>query len=54
MTYGRSQPSSWVGGAAILKRHVVPQDGLFRAIYLTDVHANAAGFERIVGQMSKR
>lgn len=42
------------GGAAILKRHVGPQDGLFRAVYLTDVHANAAGFERIVGQMSKR
>lgn len=42
------------GGAAIVKRHVKPQDGIFRAIYLLDVHANAAGFERIVGQMSKR
>ena len=42
------------GGSAILKRHVGLQDGLFRAIYLTDVHANAAGYERIVGQMSKR
>ena len=29
------------GGASILKRHVTPQDGLCRQIYLTDVHANA-------------
>ena len=28
------------GGASILKRHVTPQDGLCRQIYLTDVHAN--------------
>lgn len=42
------------GGAAILKRHVKPQDGLCRAFYLTDVHANAAGYERLVGQMSKQ
>ncbi|MDD3363296.1 MAG: ParM/StbA family protein [Hespellia sp.] len=40
------------GGAAILKRHVRPQDGLCRQIYLTDIHANASGYERIVGQMS--
>lgn len=39
------------GGASILKRHVIPQDGLCRQIYLTDVHANASGYERIVGQM---
>ena len=39
------------GGASILKRHVTPQDGLCRQIYLTDVHANASGYERIVGQM---
>ena len=39
------------GGASILKRHVAPQDGLCRQIYLTDVHANASGYERIVGQM---
>lgn len=42
------------GGAAILKRHVTPQDGLCRPIFLTDVHVNAMGYERIVGQMSKR
>jgi plasmid segregation protein ParM len=42
------------GGAAIVKRHVTPQDGLCRAVYLTDVNANAAGYERIVGQMSER
>ncbi|SHK54341.1 plasmid segregation actin-type ATPase ParM [Hespellia stercorisuis DSM 15480] len=40
------------GGAAILKRHVRTQDGLCRQIYLTDIHANASGYERIVGQMS--
>ena len=39
------------GGASILKRHVTPQDGLCRQIYLTDVHANASGYERIVRQM---
>lgn len=42
------------GGAAIVKRHVAPQDGIFRAVYLTDVNANAAGYERIVGQMWAR
>lgn len=42
------------GGSAILKRNVKPQDGICREIYLTDVHANAAGYERLVGQMSKR
>lgn len=42
------------GGAAIMQRHVTPQDGICRPIFLTDVHANAAGYERIVGQMSKR
>jgi arylsulfatase A-like enzyme len=26
-------------------------DRLCRPIYLTDIHANAAGYERIVGQM---
>ena len=26
------------GGASILKRHVTPQDGLCRQVYLTDVH----------------
>ena len=39
------------GGASILKRHVTPQDRLCRQIYLTDIHANASGYERIVGQM---
>lgn len=42
------------GGAAIIERHVTPQDGLCRPIFLTDVHANAAGYERIVGQMWAR
>lgn len=42
------------GGATIMKRHVRPQDGLCRHIYLTDVHANASGYERLVEQMSKR
>ena len=51
----RAIPSIFMGGgAAILKRHVKPQDGLCRTIYLTDVHANAAGYERLVGQMSKQ
>ena len=27
------------------------EDGLCRAIFLTDVHANAAGYERIAVQM---
>lgn len=38
-------------GAAIFKHRVSEQDRLCRPIYLTDVHANAAGYERIVGQM---
>lgn len=42
------------GGASIVKRHVTPLDGLCGQIFLTDVHANASGFERIVGQMSTR
>lgn len=42
------------GGSAIIKRHVTPQDGLCRQIFLTDVHANASGYERIAGQMCAR
>lgn len=42
------------GGASIVKRHVRPQDGLCRQIYLEDVHANAAAFERLAGQMWAR
>ncbi len=42
------------GGSAIIKRHVAPQDGLCRQIFLTDVHANASGYERIAGQMCAR
>lgn len=41
------------GGASIIERHIKPQDGLCRAIFLTDVHANAAGYERIAEQMLK-
>lgn len=42
------------GGASIMERHVKPEDGLCRAIFLTDVHANAAGYERIAEQMMKQ
>ena len=41
------------GGAAIVKRHVTPQDGLCRAIFLEDVCANALGYERLAGQLSR-
>ena len=48
----RAVPSVFMGGgAAIFKQRVSEQDRLCRPIYLTDVHANAAGYERIVGQM---
>lgn len=48
-------PSVFIGGgAALIKRHVTPQDGLCRQIFLTDVHANAAGYERIVGQITEQ
>lgn len=51
----RAVPSVFMGGgAAIVKRHVTSQDGLCRQIFLTDVHANASGYERIVGQMCAR
>lgn len=39
------------GGASIIERHIRPQDGLCRAVFLTDVHANAAGYERIAERM---
>ena len=41
------------GGAAIMKRHVPPQDGLCRAVILDDVCANAKGYERLAGQLSR-
>ena len=48
----RAVPSIFMGGgAAIFQHRVSTQDRLCRPIYLTDVHANAAGYERIVGQM---
>ena len=48
----RAVPSVFMGGvAAFFKPRVSEQDRLCRPIYLTDVHANAAGYERIVGQM---
>lgn len=51
----RAIPSVFIGGGStIVRRHVTPQDGLCRAFYLTDVKANAAGYERIVGQMCAR
>ena len=40
------------GGASLVKKSVEPQDGLCRAIYLTDDKLNAEGFERILEQMS--
>ncbi|MCI8602417.1 MAG: ParM/StbA family protein [Oscillospiraceae bacterium] len=40
------------GGAAVVKRHVRPADGLCRVFALTDDKVNAEGFERLVGQMS--
>ena len=48
----RAVPSVFMGGgAAIFQRRVSEQDRLCRPIYLTDVHANAVGYERIVRQM---
>lgn len=48
----RAVPAIFMGGGSeILKQRVTAQDCLCRPIYLTDVHANAAGYERIVGQM---
>ncbi len=41
------------GGAAVMKRHVTPQDGLCRVIPLEDVCANAKGYERLAGQLSR-
>lgn len=46
----RAVPSVFMGGgAAIFKHRVSEQDRLCRPIYLTDVHANAAGYERDCG-----
>lgn len=51
----RAVPTVFMGGgAAIVKRHVTQQDGLCRQIFLSDIHANAAGYERIAGQMCAR
>ena len=48
----RAVPSIFMGGGATIFQHrVSTQDRLCRPIYLTDIHANAAGYERIVGQM---
>ena len=48
----RAVPSVFMGGgAAIFQHRVSEKDRLCRPIYLTDVHANVAGYERIVGQM---
>ncbi len=50
----KAVPSVFMGGGSIIvKRHVTPQDGLCQGIFLTDVHANAAGYERIVGQKNQ-
>ena len=51
----RAVPSVFLGGGTkIFQRFVTPQDRLCRLTALTDVHLNAAGFERLAGQMSKR
>ncbi len=48
-------PSVFVGGGAgLFKRYVTPQDRLCRLVTLPDVNLNAAGFERLAGQMMKR
>ena len=48
------EPSVFMGGgSAIMKRYVTPQDGLSKGVFITDVHANAAGYERIVGQITQ-
>ena len=48
----RAVPSVFMGGgSAILKRHVTAQDAICRPVFIEDVHANAAGYERIVEQM---
>ena len=50
----KAVPSVFMGGgSAIMKRHVTPQDGLCKGVFITDVHANAAGYERIVGQITE-
>lgn len=48
-------PSVFLGGGTkIFQRFMTPQDRLCRLTALTDVNLNAAGFERLAGQMSKR
>ena len=48
-------PSVFLGGGTkIFRRFVTPQDRLCRLTALTDVNLNAAGFEWLAGQMSKR
>ena len=42
------------GGASLFERNVSPQDRLCRLITLPDVCLNAAGFERLAGQILKR
>lgn len=50
----RALPAIFIGGGAgILKRNVTPQDRLCRLLALEDIHLNAAGYERICGQMVK-
>ena len=48
----RAVPTVFMGGGSvILKRHVTAQDAICRPVFIEDVHANAAGYERIVEQM---
>ena len=49
---GQFLPFSWERGC-YFSAPCKYQDRLCRPIYLTDIHANAAGYERIVGQMRR-
>jgi plasmid segregation protein ParM len=51
----RAMPTIFLGGgAALMKRHVPPTNALFRPIILDDVSLNAKGYERLVGQLSRK
>lgn len=51
----RAMPAIFLGGgAALMKRRVAAAEGLCRPFILDDVCLNAKGYERLVGQMSRR
>jgi plasmid segregation protein ParM len=50
----RAMPTIFLGGgAALMKCHMSPADGLCRPFILDDVSLNAKGYERLVGQLSR-